>query len=270
MIMIDPKLVELSSYNDIPHLLVPVLTNTIEIGRVLKWVVAEAKSRYEKIQSLAKHNDITIRNIDEFNDIILTHGTPEEIAEYKMPRILIVIDELTQLLMTPEFVNNETKYGGNVTENDLTQTIQFGRAAGINLLAATQNPKAEVINTLMRDNFSTRIAFRATTASASRVILDETGGEVLLGSGDMLYKQEGLPNMLRVQGAYVSSDEIDRIVSNIKKNNNPVTHHPEAELYYNGWMEVYNWFVNRGDNHDEAIKRMGDVVEQAHAQIYGS
>jgi S-DNA-T family DNA segregation ATPase FtsK/SpoIIIE len=245
MIMIDPKMVELSSYEGLPHLLAPVLTDTREIENALKWVLDTAKARYDKIRGLAAYNKVTIRNIDEFNDKILTYGTPEEIREHKMARIVVVIDELTQLLMTPESVcRMGFKHGGAVMENIITQTIQFTRAAGVNIIAATQNPKAEVINTLMRDNFSTRVAFKTTTASASRIILDEPGGEILLGSGDMLYKTESNPNTLRLQGAYVSSDEIDRAVTRIKELNAPVRYDESAM-----------WSIGGGDEVKELLER---------------
>ena len=245
MIMIDPKMVELSSYEGIPHLLAPVLTNPQEIENALKWILDTAKARYDKIRGLAAYNNVTIRNIDEFNEKIITYGTPEEIREHKMARIVVVIDELTQLLMTPESVcRMGFKHGGAVIENIITQIIQFGRAAGVNIIAATQNPKAEVINTLMRDNFSTRVAFKTTTANASRIILDETGGELLLGSGDMLYKTESNPNTLRLQGAYVSSNEIDRVVRQIKESNDPVEYDESAM-----------WTIGGGDEVKEILER---------------
>jgi S-DNA-T family DNA segregation ATPase FtsK/SpoIIIE len=270
MIMIDPKMVELSGYQGLPHLLVPVLTDVLEIEHVLKWVLDTAKTRYEKIRGVAAYNNVSIRNVDEFNEKVLAHCTPEEIKEHKMARIVVVIDELTQLLMTPESIDRMSfKHGGAIMESIITQIIQFGRAAGVNIIATTQNPKAEVINTLMRDNFSTRVAFKTTTASASRIILDETGGELLLGSGDMLYKTESNPNTLRLQGAYVSGDEIDRVVRLIKESNVPVEY-DESAMWSIGGGDMVKEILEKSKKDGTYNHTFQVFVESGHIIITGS
>ena len=206
MIMIDPKVVELSVYDGIPHLLIPVVTDVGKAVSALNWAVAEMNDRYQRFAQTGT------RNISGYNEKIMQISPvlPEEERPQKMTQIVIIIDELAELMMSK-------KNSGEVEAN-IVRLAQLARAAGIHLVIATQRPSVDVITGLIKANVPSRIAFKTTSGIDSRTILDMVGAETLLGNGDMLYKPVYEKHPLRVQGAFVSDDEVDRVVQFLKKN----------------------------------------------------
>ncbi len=188
MIMIDPKRVELTPFNSIPHLATPVIVDTSKALDVLRWLSAEMDRRY---QQLAK---ATLRNIDGYNK--KHHGIE------RMPYLVLVIDELADLMMT----------GFDEVEHILCRLAQLSRAVGIHLLVATQRPSVDVVTGLIKANFPTRISFAVTSQVDSRTILDGAGAEKLLGRGDMLYMPTEAGKPRRLQGCFVSDAETERLV----------------------------------------------------------
>jgi S-DNA-T family DNA segregation ATPase FtsK/SpoIIIE len=199
MILIDPKRVELNHYESIPHLLTPVVTNPRNASAVLTNVVREMESRYE-LMGLAR-----ARNLRDWNDVRASQGQPP------MPMILLVIDELADLMMvSPAEV-----------EDAIIRLAQKSRAVGIHLLLATQRPSVDVITGMIKANVPSRIAFAVSSQVDSRVILDATGAESLLGSGDMLFRPIGTSKLQRLQGAYVSEDEVRSITDAWRRQGRP-------------------------------------------------
>ncbi|MCF0145130.1 MAG: DNA translocase FtsK [Eubacterium sp.] len=196
-IMIDPKVVELSVYNGIPHLLIPVVTDPKKAAGALNWAVAEMTDRYRKFA------DMGARDISGYNARIENLPEPEEGERPgKMPQIVIIVDELADLMMAAQ----------NEVEDAICRLAQLARAAGIHLIIATQRPSVNVITGLIKANMPSRIALAVTSGVDSRTILDMNGAEKLLGKGDMLFYPQGYPKPARVQGAYVSDDEILNVV----------------------------------------------------------
>jgi S-DNA-T family DNA segregation ATPase FtsK/SpoIIIE len=192
-LLIDPKMVELAPYNDVPHLVSPVITDVKAATAALKWAVAEMEERYEKFVEEG------VRDIERYNQKIKQQGRPQE----KMPFIVIVIDELADLMMvSPQDV-----------EDAICRIAQKARACGIHLLVATQRPSVDVITGLIKANIPTRIAFSVSSQVDSRTIIDNAGAEKLLGRGDMLFVENGAGKSVRLQGAFVSDDEIERVAS---------------------------------------------------------
>jgi S-DNA-T family DNA segregation ATPase FtsK/SpoIIIE len=190
LIMVDPKRVELTNYNGIPHLLAPVVVEMERVVGALQWVLREMDNRYHKLAQAGT------RNITEFNSRLAERG------EKILPRLVVVIDELADLMiMAPD-----------ETERTITRLAQLARATGIHLLIATQRPSVDVVTGLIKANFPARIAFAVASGVDSRVILDQPGAERLLGRGDMLFQAPDSPAALRIQGAWVSEEEINRLV----------------------------------------------------------
>ena len=209
MILIDPKRLELGVYEDIPHLLTPVVTDPKVAANVLKWAVAEMERR---IRMLASEG---VRNIEQFNNIIRA-GTSErddESGEELRPLhyVVIVIDELADLMMV----------SSHEVEESITRLAQMARAVGIHLILATQRPSVDVITGLIKANFPSRISFRVAARVDSRTILDSIGAEQLLGRGDMLFLPPGSARLIRVHGAYVTEHEIARLTSFLRKQGRP-------------------------------------------------
>ncbi|HEY7923546.1 MAG TPA: DNA translocase FtsK 4TM domain-containing protein [Vicinamibacteria bacterium] len=209
MILIDPKRLELGVYEDIPHLLTPVVTDPKVAANVLKWAVAEMERR---IRMLASEG---VRNIEQFNNIIRA-GTSErddENGEELRPLhyVVIVIDELADLMMV----------SSHEVEEAITRLAQMARAVGIHLILATQRPSVDVITGLIKANFPSRISFRVAARVDSRTILDSIGAEQLLGRGDMLFLPPGSARLIRVHGAYVTEHEIARLTSFLRKQGRP-------------------------------------------------
>ena len=193
-ILIDPKRVELALYEGIPHLLTPVITEAERALKALRWVVAEMGRR------LARFSENGVRNLAEYND-------KQEEERTKLPRIVVVIDELADLMMR--------QYRRD-TEMMITRIAQIARATGIHLIIATQRPSVDVITGIIKANIPTRIAFRTVSSIDSRTILDSIGSEDLLGKGDMLFLTATTPMPLRVQGIYVGSEEVERVINQVK------------------------------------------------------
>ncbi len=204
LIMIDPKVVELSAYNGIPHLLIPVVTDPKKASGALNWAVAEMMGRYNKFAEL------NVRNIEGYNSKIDSIAAIEDDNKpEKMPQIVIIVDELADLMMVSP---------GEV-EDAICRLAQLARAAGIHLIIATQRPSVNVITGLIKANMPSRIAFAVSSGVDSRTILDMNGAEKLLGKGDMLFSPYGLPKPLRVQGAFVSDAEVAAVVEFLSSRN---------------------------------------------------
>ncbi|MBR3792286.1 MAG: DNA translocase FtsK 4TM domain-containing protein [Clostridia bacterium] len=204
LIMVDPKVVELGVYNGIPHLMIPVVTDPKRAAGALNWAVGEMMRRY------ALFADSGTRNLTGYNEYVTKTG------EEKLPQIVIIIDELADLMMV----------AAKEVEDYICRLAQLARAAGIHLIVATQRPSVDVITGLIKANVPSRIAFAVSSQVDSRTILDKGGAEKLLGKGDMLYHPTGLSNALRVQGAFVSDQEVEKLVSFIKEHSE-VTHYAE-------------------------------------------
>ena len=230
LIMIDPKIVELACYADIPHLLTPVMTNMNEAASALWWCVNEMERRYTL---LAK---FSVRNIEAFNEKLLRakkSGKPlldpsfdpktakegEQHPELEaLPLIVIVIDEYADMLGA---LSQQDRAKSKRVEGLIVRIAQKARAAGVHLIVATQRPSVDVITGLIKSNIPTRISFKVSSKTDSRTILDQSGAEQLLGLGDMLYMTPGISHLTRIHGAYVEDSEIFRVVDHLKKNSDP-------------------------------------------------
>jgi S-DNA-T family DNA segregation ATPase FtsK/SpoIIIE len=190
LIMVDPKRVELTGYNGIPHLLAPVIVEMERVVGVLQWILREMDTRYHKLAQAGT------RNIAEYNAKAPLRN------EKKLPQLIVFIDELADLMMLAP----------DETERSLTRLAQLARATGIHLVLATQRPSVDVVTGVIKANFPARIAFAVASGTDSRVILDQPGAERLLGRGDMLFQAPDSPAPLRMQGAFVSDAEINRLV----------------------------------------------------------
>ena len=218
MILIDPKMLEMSVYEGIPHLLCPVVTDMRQAGHALNWTVAEMERRYKLMSKLGVRNLASYNNkIDEAakreeklpNPFSLTPDDPEPLT--RLPNIVVVIDELADLMMVV----------GKKVEELIARIAQKARAAGIHLILATQRPSVDVITGLIKANVPTRVAFQVSSKIDSRTILDQQGAESLLGMGDMLYLPPGTGLPVRVHGAFVSDDEVHRVVEKLKEQGEP-------------------------------------------------
>ena len=197
LIMVDPKMVELGIYNGIPHLLIPVVTDPKKAAGALQWAVVEMMKRYRAF------SEIGVRDLASYN----AHAAKTEGME-KMPQIVVVIDELADLMLV----------AAKEVEESICRVAQMGRAAGMHLIIATQRPSADVITGLMKANIPSRIAFAVASSLESRIILDTTGAEKLVGRGDMLYFPLGTGKPQRVQGCLISDEEVAAVVGFIKQN----------------------------------------------------
>jgi DNA segregation ATPase FtsK/SpoIIIE, S-DNA-T family len=210
LMMVDPKMVELSMYNDLPHLRHPVVTDNTEAAGVLKWAVLEMERRYALLSVNGVRNLQDFNRREESGQVIRTpepqgdEGDPDRFI-YRggpLPFIVLIIDELADLMMTVQ---------GEV-EKPLALLAQKARAIGIHLILATQRPSVNVITGLIKANFPSRIAFRVSSKVDSRTILDQNGADALLGNGDMLFLPPGASDPPRIQGAYISTEETDRLM----------------------------------------------------------
>ena len=232
LIMVDPKVVELSVYNGIPHLLIPVVTDPKKAAGALNWAVAEMTDRYNKfaeahVRNLKGYN----AKIDSLPDV---EGDPKP---EKMPQIVIIVDELADLMMVAP----------SDVEGAICRLAQLARAAGIHLIIATQRPSVNVITGLIKANMPSRIAFAVTSGVDSRTILDMNGAEKLLGKGDMLFYPQGIPKPVRVQGAFVSDKEVSDVVNYIKEENGQVSYNAAVEEHMNN-IESENTTVSIDSN----------------------
>jgi len=218
LMMIDPKMLEMSVYEGIPHLLCPVVTDMKQAARGLNWCVGEMERRYKLMSKLGVRNlagynaklaEASARGESIGNPFSLTPEEPEPLD--RLPHIVVVIDELADLMMVV----------GKKIEELIARLAQKARAAGIHLILATQRPSVDVITGLIKANIPTRIAFQVSSKIDSRTILDQMGAEALLGMGDMLYLPSGMGLPIRVHGAFVSDDEVHRVVSYLKEQGEP-------------------------------------------------
>lgn len=196
LIMVDPKMVELGIYNGIPHLLIPVVTDPKKAAGSLQWAVTEMMRRYKAM------SDVGVRDLESYNAIV----DAEEEGQ-KLPQVVVIIDELADLMLV----------AAKEVEESICRIAQMGRAAGIHLIIATQRPSADVITGLMKANIPSRIAFAVASAMESRIILDTQGAEKLVGRGDMLFAPIGTGKPVRVQGCYVSDEEVEDVATYVKE-----------------------------------------------------
>ncbi|KGG80281.1 cell division protein FtsK [Caloranaerobacter azorensis H53214] len=241
LLMIDPKVVELSVYNGIPHLLIPVVTDPKKASIALNWTVNEMTRRYKLFSEMG------VRDLHSYNKKL-----DKERIDEKLPQIVVIIDELADLMMVAP----------NEVEESICRLAQMARAAGIHLIIATQRPSVDVITGTIKANIPSRISFAVSSQADSRTILDMNGAEKLLGKGDMLYYPVGISKPIRVQGAYISDKEVERIVAYLRKYNN-------EENYKNELLESVN---NKVESNDEAVdellqKAIELVVEHGQASI---
>jgi S-DNA-T family DNA segregation ATPase FtsK/SpoIIIE len=238
MIMIDPKMLELSVYEGIPHLLSPVVTDMKEAANALRWCVAEMERRYKlmaalKVRNLGGYNRKVKAAIDAGkplpDPVYITSDTAGSLDEtpvlQELPNIVVIIDELADMMMIV----------GKKVEELITRLAQKARASGIHMVVATQRPSVDVITGLIKANIPCRIAFQVSAKVDSRTILDQSGAENLLGHGDMLFLPSGAPTPVRVHGAFVSDQEVLRVVEHLKSSGEPtyideVTEGPSAPI----------------------------------------
>lgn len=258
LIMVDPKMVELGNYNGIPHLLIPVVTDPKKAAGALNWAVGEMERRYKLFA------DHQVRNLVGYNDLMRSEKAKAEQTEdshpeqYQvLPQIVIVIDELADLMMV----------AAKEVENSICRIAQKARAAGMHLVVATQRPSADVITGIMKANIPSRIAFAVASQIESRIILDTTGAEKLIGKGDMLYAPLGEGKPTRVQGCFISNEEIEAVIARIKETSTAeyseeILEHIEqqAEQVGNNKGGGSSGTNDLGDDEDELIEEAIEVI----------
>ena len=250
LIMIDPKVVELSVYNGIPHLFIPVVTEPKKAAGALNWAVTEMTNRYN---TFAEYG---VRNLGEYNKKIETmHVAEGEEPPQKLPQIVIIVDELADLMMVAP---------GEV-EDAICRLAQLARAAGIHLIIATQRPSVNVITGLIKANMPSRIAFSVSSGVDSRTILDMNGAEKLLGKGDMLFYPQGYQKPARLQGAFVSDEEVSDVVEYLADKNPGVRYNAQIEQQVNTPLSAAG---GSGEDRDVHFEEAGKfIIEKEKASI---
>jgi len=268
-LMVDPKRLELSSYEGIPHLMHPVVVDPKKASQVLRWTVEEMERRYKVISALG------VKSIDAYNEMLLTGPKGKAGASVKdlknetqpdvdttdhpaknsppfqhvrLPYIVVVIDELADLMMV----------ASRDVEESLTRLAQMARAAGIHLILATQRPSVDVITGLIKANFPTRISFKVSSKIDSRTIIDQPGAEQLLGAGDMLFIPPGTSKLTRIHGAYLSDSEISRIVDFVKMQAQP-TYDASIEKFEFESAQTQHEDDGMDEKYDEAVALVGEL-----------
>ena len=249
LIMIDPKRIELSVYNDIPHLITPVVTDMKKATNALFWAVREMERRYELLELSG------LRNITQFNSMVderLRDLPPDTVPENvelpgglpleRLPFIVVIVDELGDLMMV---ASKDVEYA-------LTRLAQMARAAGIHLIIATQRPSADVLTGTIKANFPTRLSFQTSSKIDGRIIIDQGGPESLLGNGDMLFCPPGTGKLMRIQGAYISEKEISRITSFLKDQRQPDYNEEVVQGDDDGQEKVFDE-SEYDEKYDEAV-----------------
>jgi S-DNA-T family DNA segregation ATPase FtsK/SpoIIIE len=271
-LMIDPKRLELSSYEGVPHLIHPVVVDPKKASQVLRWTVEEMERRYKIL------NDLKAKSIDAYNELILkglksktvlalpkqadldvetgktveateTNKGEQQIKHTKLPYIIVIIDELADLMMV----------ASRDVEESLTRLAQMARAAGIHLIIATQRPSVDVITGLIKANFPTRISFQVSSKIDSRTIIDQQGAEKLLGAGDMLFIPPGTSKLSRIHGAYVSDKEISRIVDFIKMQAQPAYDSSIEKFALAAAQSTHEGDDDFDEKYDEAVALVGEL-----------
>ena len=234
LLMVDPKVVELSVYNGIPHLLIPVVTDPKKAAGALNWAVNEMNKRYNLFSQMK------VKNIESYNKLF----DKDEIKE-KLPYIVVIVDELADLMMACP----------NDVEDYICRLAQMARAAGIHLIIATQRPSVDVITGVIKANIPSRVSFAVSSGTDSRTILDQVGAEKLLGRGDMLYYPIGENKPVRVQGAFISEEEVENVVEFIKKSHENMDYSEDILNHINNEVATESIITNDGDELlEEAIK----------------
>ena len=252
MIMVDPKVVELSVYNGIPHLLIPVVTDPKKASAALNWAVMEMTERYKKFAEAG------VRDLKGYNEKVAEVAHLNDENYQKLPQIVIIIDELADLMMVAP---------GEV-EDAICRLAQMARAAGLHLIIATQRPSVNVITGLIKANIPSRIAFAVSSAIDSRTILDGSGAEKLLGKGDMLFFPSGYPKPVRIQGAFISDKEVSSVVEFLKKNNNEANYSDDIHEKINNAKLGDAALAGGGDERDEYFAEAGKfIIEKDKASI---
>ena len=239
LVLIDPKKVELSAYSSIPHLLMPIITDPQQAANVLDDLCKVMDKRY------ADFEKVKVKNIDGYNKLVEKYNESGKGTAKPMPYIVVIIDELADLMVT----------AGKQVESSIQRLTQLARAAGIHLIVATQRPSVDVITGVIKSNINSRIAFTTPSNVDSRTILDQGGAEKLLGKGDMLYKPVGASNAKRVQGAYVSDDEVENIVKDVNKRygaNKQQINEPDEDTS-----------TNNKENTDENYEKAIEIAKKA-------
>ena len=232
-IMVDPKMVELNPYNGIPHLLIPVVTDPKKAAGALQWAVFEMMKRYK---AFSEHN---VKDLASFNNL-----ASQDDSLQKLPTVVVVIDELADLMMV----------AAKEVEESICRVAQMGRAAGVHLVIATQRPSADIITGIMKANIPSRIAFAVASSMESRIILDMTGAEKLVGKGDMLYFPVGSSKPQRVQGCMITEEEIDRVVSFVKKSG-------EAQYSDEVMQKIEESLVDKSEAKSAAAEAVADDTD---------
>lgn len=252
LLMVDPKRIELASYEGIPHLLHPVVMDPKKATVALKWAVQEMERRYELMAEVGS------RNIDAYNQAVEKEGKksseqPDQVKHERLPYIVIVIDELADLMII----------SSREVEDCITRLAQMARAAGIHLILATQRPSVDVLTGVIKANFPTRISFQVSSKVDSRTILDTVGAERLLGSGDMLFLPPGTSKLVRIHGAYVSDVEISKVADYLKKQKKPTYDTSILEVR----PEEVSTDVIQDEKYEEAVKLVAETRQASISMI---
>ncbi len=252
-IFVDPKMLELSIYQGIPHLLLPVVTEPKKAAIALRWAVAEMERRYKllsdaQVRNIAGYNKKIEKGLLKDQVIPVPDGSDADVLRHdqKLPFIVIIIDELADLMLV----------AGREVEEYITRLAQMARAAGIHLILATQRPSVDVITGIIKANFPARVSFKVSSTHDSRTIIDGRGAEHLLGMGDMLFLAPGMSNLLRVHGAYVSDTEVTRVVDHLKKQGKPI--YDESILQFKETKEA----IETEDMDDELYDQAVSIVTE--------